>query len=96
MTGEIEEPLVIGKSASTRLFRLLDRNSLPVKWRSNKKAWMTNAIMEEWIPSFNGRMKSRSRKVILFLDNATCHPRIVSSNVKLAYIPSTQLPLHNL
>src|SRR5215510_291603 len=48
---------------------------------------MTSAIMEEWILSFNGRMKSQGRKVILFLDNATCHPRIDLSNVKLAYFP---------
>src|SRR5215470_2623208 len=48
---------------------------------------MTSAIMEEWILSSNGRMKSQGRKVILFLDNATCHPRIDSSNVKLAYFP---------
>ena len=48
---------------------------------------MTSAIMEEWIRSFNGRMKSQGRKVILFLDNATCRPRIDLSNVKLAYFP---------
>lgn len=87
MAGEIEKPIVIGKSACPRPFRHLDRNSLPVNWRSNKKAWMTSAIMEEWILSFNGRMKSQGRKVILFLDNATCHPRIDLSNVKLAYFP---------
>ena len=87
MTGEIEKPVVIGKSACPRPFRHLDRNSFPVNWRSNKKAWMTSAIMEEWILSFNERMKSQSRKVILFLDNATCHPRIDLSNVKLAYFP---------
>ena len=32
-------------------------------------------------------MKSEGRKVILFLDNATCHPKIDLSNVKLAYFP---------
>ena len=77
----------MGKSACPRPFRHLDRNSLPVKWQSNKKAWMTSAIMEEWIVSFNGRMKIQGRKVILFLDNETCHPRIDLSHVKLAYFP---------
>ena len=48
---------------------------------------MTSLIMEEWLHSFNGKMKSEGRKVILFLDNATCHPKIDLSNVKLAYFP---------
>jgi len=87
MAGEIEKPIVTGKSACPRPFRHLDCNSPPVNWRSNKKAWMTSAIMEEWILSFNGRIKSQGRKVILFLDNATCHPRTDLSNVKLAYFP---------
>ena len=36
--------------------------------------------MEEWLLSFNERMKSQGHRVILFLDNATCHPRIDLSN----------------
>jgi hypothetical protein len=96
MTGEIVKPIEIGKAACPRPFRHLNRNSLPVIWRSNKKALMTSAIMEEWILSFNGRMKIQGRKVILFLDNATCHPRIDLCNVKLAFFPPTQLQLHNL
>jgi len=32
-------------------------------------------------------MKSQGRKVILFLDNATSHPRTDLSNLKLAYFP---------
>jgi hypothetical protein len=83
MNGETENPIVIGKAACPRPFRHLDRNSLPVIWRSNKKAWMTSAIMEKWILSFNGRMKSQGRKVILFLDNATCHLLLKSTPVPM-------------
>ena len=85
--GEIAKPIVIGKAACPRPFRHLDRTTLPVHWRFNKKAWMTSLIMEEWLHSFNGKMKSEGRKVILFLDNATCHPKIHLSNVKMAYFP---------
>ena len=41
MSGEMEKPLVIDKAAKPRCFRNLDIRKLPVKWRSNKKAWMT-------------------------------------------------------
>ena len=58
MAGEIEKPIVIGKAACPRPFRHLDRTTLPVHWRFTKKAWMTSLIMEEWLHSFNGKIKS--------------------------------------
>ena len=87
MSGEIEKPLVIGKTAKPRCFWNLDIRKLPVEWRSNKKAWMTSQIMEEWLTAFNGRMKMQNRHVLLFLDNATCQPHIKFSNVRLAWFP---------
>ena len=81
------ETLVIGKAAKPRCFQNLDIRKLPVEWRSNKKAWMTSQIMEEWLTAFNGRMKMQNRHVLLFLDNATCHPHIKLSNVRLAWFP---------
>ena len=69
MSGEMEEPLVIGKAAKPRCFRNLGIQKLPVEWRSNKKAWMTSQIMEEWLTAFNGRMKMQNRHVLLFLGN---------------------------
>jgi hypothetical protein len=67
MDGEIEQPIVTGKAACPRPFRHLDRDSLPVHWQFNKKAWITSSVMEEWRHSFNGRMKREGRNVILFL-----------------------------
>jgi hypothetical protein len=87
ISGEMEKPLVIGKAAKPRCFRNLDIRKLPVEWRSNKKAWMTSQIMEEWLTAFNGRMKMQNRHVLLFLDNAACHPHIKLSNVRLAWFP---------
>jgi ABC-type phosphate transport system auxiliary subunit len=37
---------------------------------------------------FNAKMKEKNRNVILFLDNATCHPKVTLSNVKIAWFPA--------
>ena len=87
MAGKLEKPLVIGKAAKPRCFKHLDINKLPVVWRSNRRAWMTAALMEEWLNGFNAKMKKENRHVLLFFDNATCHPHIKLSNVTLAWFP---------
>ncbi|GFY22849.1 tigger transposable element-derived protein 6 [Trichonephila clavipes] len=48
-------PLVIGKSAKPRCFKII--NSFPTKYRSNKKAWMTTELFNEWLVSLNSDMK---------------------------------------
>jgi hypothetical protein len=83
MVGEMEKPLVFGKAAKPRCFKNLKLNNLPVLW-GNKKACMTAATMEEWLNKFNARMKKENRNAILFLDNATCHPKVTLSNAKIA------------
>jgi hypothetical protein len=47
MTGEMEKPLAIGSYTKPRCFKNINTNELPVVWKSNKKAWMTTALMEE-------------------------------------------------
>jgi hypothetical protein len=84
MVGEMEEPLVIGKAAKPRCFKNLKINNLPVIWRNIKKAWMTVATMEEWLNMFNAKMKNENTNVIMFLDNATWHPKVTLSNVEIA------------
>jgi hypothetical protein len=44
---------------------------------------MTAATMEEWLNMLNTKMKE-NRKANLFLDNATCHPKVTLSNLKIA------------
>ncbi|KAJ4433108.1 hypothetical protein ANN_15365 [Periplaneta americana] len=87
MTGEMEKPLVIGKTSKPRCFKNVDVKKLPVEWRSNKRVWMTSEIMEEWLQAFNARMKQQNRHVLLFLDNTTCHLHIQLSDVCLAWFP---------
>jgi hypothetical protein len=50
---------------------------------------MTAATMEEWLNMFNAKIKKKHRNVILFLDSATCHPKVTLSNVKIAWFPAT-------
>jgi hypothetical protein len=88
MVVEMEKPLVIETAEKPRCFKNLKINNLPVNWRNNKKAWMTVAIMEEWLNMFKAKMKQENRSVILFPDNATCHPKVTLSNVKIAWFPA--------
>lgn len=90
MIGDFEKPLVIGKSAKPKCFNNLDLCELPVIWNANKKAWMSSSIMENWLLHFNNRLIGQNRKIILFLDNASCHPKLTLSNIKLAwFLPNT-------
>ncbi|XP_025191174.1 tigger transposable element-derived protein 6-like [Melanaphis sacchari] len=74
--SEIRKPLVIGKSLKPHCFKNMNIALLPVTWKFNKKAWMTAEIMEQWLQYFNADMRSQNRNILLFLDNATCHPYI--------------------
>lgn len=87
MEGEKEEPLIIGKSKNPRCFKGAHIEKLPLQWVSNKKAWMTADIMTIWLHRFDTKMKKQNRKVVLFLDNATSHPKITLDNVKLIFLP---------
>ncbi|GFV90007.1 tigger transposable element-derived protein 6 [Trichonephila clavipes] len=79
-------PLVIGKSAKPRCFKGI--NSFPTKYRSNKKAWMTTELFNEWLVSLNSDMKREKRHIPLFLDNCTVHNNAPPlSNVKLEFFP---------
>lgn len=48
---------------------------------------MTSVIFEEFLTSFNRKMRLEGRKVLLFLDNATCHPNKSLSHVELVFFP---------
>jgi hypothetical protein len=49
---------------------------------------MTAATMEVWLNMFNAKMEKENRNAILFLDNATCHPKVTLSNVKTVSFPA--------
>nr|XP_002739518.2 PREDICTED: dnaJ homolog subfamily C member 2-like [Saccoglossus kowalevskii] len=57
MTGEKIKPFIIGKAAKPRYFKNIDPKTLPVYWNSNKKAWMTSALFEEYLRDLNNQMR---------------------------------------
>jgi hypothetical protein len=48
---------------------------------------MTGSIMEDWLIKFNSKMLKKNKHIIIFLDNAACHPKLDISNIKLAWVP---------
>lgn len=88
LAGEKEKLLVIGKTKKPRAFKNINVSDLPVFWRSNKKAWMTCTIMEEWLKNFDRRMGMERRKILLFLDNASSHPKDIRlTNIQIIFLP---------
>ena len=88
--GEKEPPIVVWNSANPRCFRGFDKNALPVKYYSQRQAWMTGEILESILSSFNLKMISQNRMVLLLLDNAGCHPVTLQgkySNIKIVFLP---------
>ena len=73
--GDKLQPVVIGRSASPRCFKNIQLDSLPIKWESNRKAWMTCQIFTAWLAHLNNKMKLQGRKILLLFCNAPCHPR---------------------
>ena len=93
VTGEkAKEPVAIWKSVMPRCFRGLKDPLRPANIHcfSNPKPWMTSDIMLAVLKRFNRKLLFEQRKVILFLDNATCHPESMVdsfSQIKIIFLP---------
>ena len=48
---------------------------------------MTSKLFEEAVSRFNEKMRREGRHVLVFLDNAPCHPKLTFTNVKLVFFP---------
>ena len=89
--GNKEKPIVIWKSQNPRCFRGFDKSLLPVTYFSQPKAWMTGDIMEAILSKLNRQMISTNRKILLFMDNAGCHPQELCdrfSNIQICFLPA--------
>ena len=89
---KVEQPIFIWKSKLPCCFMKLQ--DLPratnVHYFSNPKSWMTSEVMEAVMARFNRRFVFEDRKIILFLDNATCHPESMIgqfSEIKIIFLP---------
>ena len=89
--GGKETVIVIWKSAKPRCFKSIDVNNLPVAYFSQPKAWMTADILVSVLTKLNRKLSSKSWNIILFMDNAGCHPEDAVkdrfSNIKVTFLP---------
>lgn len=80
--------MVIGKSKSPRCFKNI--RSLPIIYRSNRRAWMTGEIFERYMLELDEKFTVENRKVLFFVDNCPAHPKSVVPKLKaitLLYFP---------
>ncbi|KAI8876425.1 CENP-B protein, partial [Backusella circina FSU 941] len=55
----------------------------------NKNAWITKDIFRKYFTMFNRRMRNLNRKVIVLLDNASCHADVDNySNIAFFFLPA--------
>lgn len=91
------KPLLIYASENPRALKGMSKASLPVHWASNKKAWMTGKIFENWFLNCfcvevetYCRDKNISFKILLIVDNAPSHPVHLADlhpNVRVIFMP---------
>ncbi|CAK9810812.1 Tigger transposable element-derived protein 1 [Anthophora plagiata] len=89
------KPMIINRSSTPRVMKNINKTELPVFWRSNKKAWMTQDLFKDWfyncfIPAVEiyTMEKNLYFKVLLVLDNAGCHTiELDHPNVKIVFLP---------
>lgn len=76
---------MIGKSADPFCFRSV--KTKPVKYASNKKAWMTADIFKNWLVDLDKMFQKKGRTILLFIDNCTAHKVPNLKNVKVLFFP---------
>ncbi|BFZ04012.1 hypothetical protein BsWGS_07051 [Bradybaena similaris] len=91
------KPLLVYQAENPRPLKDIWKSQLPVIWKSNKKAWVTLAVFEDWfvnyfMPSVERYCVSKGIpfKVLLVLDYAPGHPAQLGDfnpNVKVVYLP---------
>ena len=98
-TGTQRIPLwIIGKAAKQRALRGVNLQALNVVWKYNQKAWMTTAIMEEWLKAFYQSIEP-TRSVLLLMDNFKAHINGVElqpppANIRIQWLPPNATSLY--
>ena len=62
-------PLIIGKANRPRCFGRKSGEELGFFYRSNKTAWMTTFIYQEWIRKWDAELDRERRNILLLHDN---------------------------
>lgn len=98
-TGDFKlKPLLVYHTETPRALKGYCKNKLSVIWRTNKEAWVTQSVFEDWFVSyFCPAVKyycfehNLPNKALLIIDNASGHPTALddlSDNVKVIFLPA--------
>lgn len=82
--------LVIGKGAKPHCYgrgTVAHYHQGKLIYKHNKKAWMTSQIFEEYLLHWNSQLQFQERRILLFIDNAGCHPSKTLTNIKIQFFP---------
>jgi hypothetical protein len=92
------KPLLVYHSENPRTFKNISKTSLPVVWKSNRKAWVTQEIFQDWfLHHFVHEVEKYCKennlpfKILLLVDNAPGHPTTVcdyNQNIKVIFLPT--------
>jgi len=84
------KPLFIHKFQTPRPLKGIDKNTLPVDYYWNSKAWMQLTIWNDYLKKLNNKMHYENRNILLLVDNAPTHnlmDNLELTNVKIHYLP---------
>ncbi|XP_064461915.1 tigger transposable element-derived protein 4-like [Ornithodoros turicata] len=78
--------LVIGKSKSPRCFKNV--RTLPATYAANSKAWMTQALFEQWLCDMDRCFARQKRNVLFLVDNCPGHGKVTGlTAIRLEFLP---------
>lgn len=81
------QPFVIGKARAPRCFK--NCKQLPVRYASNKKAWMTRQLFTEWLQAWDVELGKSGRRACLLVDNCSAHHTTCElKNIELKFLPA--------
>src|SRR5439155_7705792 len=85
-------PWVIRKAKTPRALQRVNVSAMGAEWRWNKKAWMNQFIMKEWLTEFYTYIGSE-RCVVLLMDNFSAHEASVEQhpppqNIHIVWLPA--------
>lgn len=88
------KPLVIERFKNPHCFK--DVKSEPVNFEENPKAWMNTALFSSWLSALGKKMKTKKRKILLFIDNCIAHTHLPKLSKAEILSPNTTSELQPL
>ncbi|XP_058789583.1 tigger transposable element-derived protein 1-like [Phymastichus coffea] len=96
------KPMLVYRAENPRVLKGKNKDHLPVYWKSNKTAWVTQVNFEQWfkesfIPDVKQYLlkKNLAFKVLLLLDNCKSHHSIadIHPDVEVMFFPTNTTSL---